>query len=274
MKLFPDRTVRLTAVIVLYHMLPEQSQSFLSLRQSASAVVDIDLDLHILLYDNTPNAQSPEILPVGVEYFAPLRNKGLAEAYRMAIGQSIKNGSQWLLTLDQDTSLPEEFLHRMAIHAAQLSETTIAAIVPQIIDSDRILSPLSFCSRSHSFVVPVRISGGTFRRRFCIQFSGHVARLRSASGRRLHSLVLARLQRCSSFQATSALWQAGFYSGRHPSQTQFFHDGPGQPCLPSALLEYRACRVGHVGSQHELHRRPGAHRQADVPPAKALQRPT
>ena len=49
----------------------------------------------------------------------------------------------WLLTLDQDTSLPPDFLLRLAAHAVQQQPASrIAAIVPQIADQGRLISPL------------------------------------------------------------------------------------------------------------------------------------
>lgn len=137
--------VSVTAVIVLYKRAAEQAESFTSLQRSYVVARSSDLSLSILLYDNTPGGQDTGDLPDGVAYVAAPQNKGLAAAYNYAIECAMQNGSQWLLTLDQDTDLPEDFLLRMGSVAAEVSGTpAIGAVVPQIFGAGRVLSPNRF----------------------------------------------------------------------------------------------------------------------------------
>jgi GT2 family glycosyltransferase len=136
--------VRVVAVIVLYKNPPQQSASWMSLQATLKAVPEGTLQLKVLLYDNTPGGQDPGLLPAGVLYQAAGCNGGLAEAYNQALQLAEDEGYDWLLTLDQDTMLPTDYLSLMsdlALHTE--SDDRVAAIVPQLLDFGRHLSPVS-----------------------------------------------------------------------------------------------------------------------------------
>lgn len=143
--LSPPIPTRVLAVIVLYKTIPANSNAFRTLRAVFGLLPPNSLDLKVLLYDNTPGGCDPGAMPDGVLYEAAQQNAGLAAAYNRALKIAEAEGFAWLLTLDQDTSLPENFLLRLSEIAVQVSlDTSIAAIVPQISDSGRILSPYWF----------------------------------------------------------------------------------------------------------------------------------
>jgi GT2 family glycosyltransferase len=101
--------------------------------------------VRVLLWDNSPSARSGEELPDGVAYFPDESNSGLATAYNRAREWAALNGSEWLLTLDQDTAVPEDFFQKMADAArASTRYAGIGAIVPQITAEGRQLSPNRF----------------------------------------------------------------------------------------------------------------------------------
>jgi glycosyltransferase involved in cell wall biosynthesis len=133
------------AVIVLYKMAPGQSASFSSLLTALAAVPAGDLQLKILLYDNTPNPNAPGPLPANTLYVAAADNAGLADAYNQALELAEAEGSAWLLTLDQDTDLPADFLIKVSSIARQVESTpVIAAIVPRITENGKVFSPYWF----------------------------------------------------------------------------------------------------------------------------------
>lgn len=132
------------AVIVLYKVSPWDSPSLRSLLASANRVDRERLKLRILLYDNTPDGQQIESLPANVEYRASPQNGGLAEAYNHALLRASSEGFQWLLTLDQDTDLPEDFLGSLASIANGLEVGPVAAIVPRVQGEGKPLSPHRF----------------------------------------------------------------------------------------------------------------------------------
>jgi hypothetical protein len=140
--LMPIDVPKLFAVIVLYKTLPRDSISLQTLLASFKELPPGSARLTTLLYDNTPGGQNIASIPPGVLYECGVHNTGLAGAYNRALELAEADGSQWLLTLDQDTSLPLNFLPRVTGLAAEhASDSTIAAIVPQIIADGRRVSP-------------------------------------------------------------------------------------------------------------------------------------
>lgn len=129
-------------MIVLYRIAPQHSPAFRSVMASRARLTEATGQVSILLWDNSPAANTEEGLPDGVHYFADESNSGLAKAYNHALNVAIEHGSDWLLTLDQDTAVPEDFFEKMAA-AAQASTRYpgIGAIVPQIAAGDKQLSP-------------------------------------------------------------------------------------------------------------------------------------
>jgi GT2 family glycosyltransferase len=132
------------AVIVLYKMAPGQSPAFRSLTAGISALPHKKSRIKVLLYDNTPGACIPGSLPTGVRYEAAGQNAGLAAAYDRALKLARSYDYTWMLTLDQDTTLPGDYLSRMSRLVAELqADDRVAAIVPRLLDGGRLHSPMS-----------------------------------------------------------------------------------------------------------------------------------
>lgn len=132
--------MRMLAVIVLYRMQPSESAAYRTLR---AAISDFqDGHIKIVLFDNTPGGQDPGPLPADVHYKADVENGGVAEAYNYALEIAYEEGFDWLLTLDQDTSLPVDFLRKLCYAIAFVEPlNTVAAIVPRVSDDERVISP-------------------------------------------------------------------------------------------------------------------------------------
>jgi GT2 family glycosyltransferase len=114
---------------------------------AAAANLDSDVcRLHVVLWDNTPGGQHMEELTDNAHYIGDSRNYGLANSYNRALEIAVKQKSNWFLTLDQDTDLPEDYLTNMVRVALSLGrDNTVGAIVPQIIsDKGTTLSPNYF----------------------------------------------------------------------------------------------------------------------------------
>ncbi|NYF78215.1 glycosyltransferase [Granulicella arctica] len=136
---------RLLAVVVLYKLQPRDSSTLQTLLSVAASTYSEKLDLKILVWDNTPGGQLVEDLPEGVLYESAPQNPGLAQAYNQALRLADAEGYEWLLTLDQDSFVPENFLTRVADLGRELSQVeTVGAIVPQVIADGRIISPFQF----------------------------------------------------------------------------------------------------------------------------------
>lgn len=136
--------VRFLAAIAIYQLKINDSVSFRTL-QAAAARLPTDLgSIDILIYDNTPGAepQRPQELSEHVDYFATGLNDGLAAAFNFALATAQRKKCDWLITLDQDTVLPAEFLVEVANIAQRIKdEPSIAAIAPRIVGDGRVLSP-------------------------------------------------------------------------------------------------------------------------------------
>ncbi len=141
----PEVQTRLLAVIVIYKSRPYESSSLRTLLKAAEQASLRGLELELLLWDNTPGGQDPGEIPAGVRYEAAPGNPGLASAYNWALAVACREGYDWLLTLDQDSVLPANFLACIAelTHKFKFSRE-IGAIVPQVIGDGRNLSPFRF----------------------------------------------------------------------------------------------------------------------------------
>ena len=137
----PDDSI--LTVIVLYKVRYLDSASFQTLNAAISRLEEQQSSVRILLYDNSANAEPPGDLPQNVDYHAAARNDGIAAAYNFALRQAVREGFTWILTLDQDTQLPPEFLVRMHPMAERLNNAhAVGAIVPHLAHAGRQLSPV------------------------------------------------------------------------------------------------------------------------------------
>lgn len=160
---YDRNTFKVLAVIVLYKIGPYESESFRTLQTAISNLRLPHTCVRILLYDNTPGGCDPGQLPAGVRYEAAKQNAGLPAAYNCALAMAQSEGYTWLLTLDQDTTLPANYLSRMRELALHLElDHRVAAIVPRLSDSGRRLSPVSIRFWGVSYFPPG--FGGILRR--------------------------------------------------------------------------------------------------------------
>jgi glycosyltransferase involved in cell wall biosynthesis len=131
-------------VIPLYGASAEDSPGFRTLSTAASYLPSKLGSVEILLYDNTPRThpENPPRMAGNVRYYSNGRNDGLAAAFNYALELARLEKCEWLITLDQDTEVPSSFLEQIAIVARSLgNDSSVAAIVPQIIGDGRMLSP-------------------------------------------------------------------------------------------------------------------------------------
>lgn len=177
---------RLFAVIVIYKMQPLDSSSLQTLLASVENTFPGNLDLKILVWDNTPGGQGIGELPDGILYKSAPHNPGLALAYNQVLDQAEAEGYEWLLTLDQDSSLPVDFLEKIANLTRELNPyPTIGAIVPQVMADGRNISPFRFLlgaiprwfkngfeGISEDIVIPIN-SGATLRVTTLRQIGGY-----------------------------------------------------------------------------------------------------
>ncbi len=144
-KISIEPPTRMLAVVVLYRMRPCDSRTLQTLLNAVRETSQAELEIAIFVQDNSPEDRGPGELPEGIRYEAAPGNPGLANAYNRALDIASAEGFEWLLTLDQDTTLPTDFLTRITKLTHTLaSSPMIGAIVPQVIDEGRNLSPFRF----------------------------------------------------------------------------------------------------------------------------------
>jgi glycosyltransferase involved in cell wall biosynthesis len=134
---------KILAVIVLYKCKMDDSSAFQSLKRTSDICPDVELKT--LIFDNSPIMQCAPSLPKNFTYERSARNEGLAAGYNRALEMALTVDCKWLLTLDQDTTLPEDFLltlSEIAIRLQHDEDESVAAIVPQMMSGDLPLSPM------------------------------------------------------------------------------------------------------------------------------------
>ncbi len=130
--------VSILAVLVLYRLPLEDSTTWKAICKQVDAALLAQVEIHLLICDNGPLPIVPPALPAWAEYAGVLENHGLAWAYNRGLALAKMRGAGWLLTLDQDTSLPPDYFIRMAREARDVgTEEKIAAIVPQLVSETR-----------------------------------------------------------------------------------------------------------------------------------------
>lgn len=140
-----NHPVRILAIIVMYKMSPSQSPSFTTLQRAKESIRPGDVEIKLMIYDNSCDGSDHNPHQEDVVYVAATENRGLSHAYNEALRYAGANGYNWLLTLDQDSSLPVQFLATIGSIAASISKNAaIAAIVPRITEKGRTHSPFWF----------------------------------------------------------------------------------------------------------------------------------
>jgi GT2 family glycosyltransferase len=134
--------VRILAVIVLYKVAPLECESFRTLVEAIKHIHPDDHAPQIFFYDNTPGGQQVGSLPQGVWYEADPLNRGLPAAYNRALALCSEQAFNWMLTLDQDTSLPADFLVKLYSALRYVNPmSNLAAVAPLVSDRGKVISP-------------------------------------------------------------------------------------------------------------------------------------
>ena len=156
---------RILAVVVLYKQRPSASATVSTLARALKA--NRSVDCCVLIHDNSPSGElSPGELPDGFRYHPAPVNRGLYAAYeggrifaRAQGTDASAEGYDWLLTLDQDTALPENFFSAIEPGLKAAAEDhRIAVIVPHLAEGDLLLSP-AYVGLTRTTPMPASFSG-------------------------------------------------------------------------------------------------------------------
>ena len=116
----------ISAVIVLYN--PDQYSLFGNIESCVSQVQ------HTFLIDNSENPDS-QLLDrlknlTHVSYIWNNGNQGIAHALNLGAAKARELNYQWLVTLDQDTLLPSNFVERIAAQIDSDAENNVGILAP------------------------------------------------------------------------------------------------------------------------------------------------
>lgn len=135
--------MKILAIMVVYNQDILSSMTFQSL-MAALAKHDSEAALSLMIYDNSPTSQNLECStsPVSITYVHDPTNAGLAKAYNHALDVAVSDGFEWLLLLDQDSTLPEDFTANL-INTAEMinADENVVAIVPRVKCLGKTVSP-------------------------------------------------------------------------------------------------------------------------------------
>jgi GT2 family glycosyltransferase len=135
--------MKITIVIVIYKQLIEKSKTFQTLKQTLFNTPNIARNTTLILYDNSASRQEFMNVSIGeltIFYVHDHRNLGIATAYNYAFEKAKENGSEWILLLDHDTKLTEEFFRQLQLLDSLDKE--VVAVVPRIISENVLVSPV------------------------------------------------------------------------------------------------------------------------------------
>ena len=134
-----ERNGGVLAVLVLYERPLEAAVAWPTLLAMLGQPGALSLR-HCLVFDNSPDPLAPiEALPAEASISATRVNRGTAGAYAAALERAESEDCDWMLRLDQDTSLPSDYLLRAAL--AREATPAAVALTPRIRDCGRLVSP-------------------------------------------------------------------------------------------------------------------------------------
>ncbi|OGB04854.1 MAG: hypothetical protein A3E79_17570 [Burkholderiales bacterium RIFCSPHIGHO2_12_FULL_61_11] len=145
------------AVVVLYNRSFKDVPCASRLMQWLAAPISVSTRLslaHCLIYDNSPVAQPLDFdAHERIDSFHDISNGGTRAAYLYALKIARAKGYPWILFLDHDTDLPQDFFldAERALSVAP-ENTTVCAVVPSAFDGFNQISPASITAygRGHA----------------------------------------------------------------------------------------------------------------------------
>jgi GT2 family glycosyltransferase len=151
---------QIVAVIVLYKRKPENSETINSLAVIYARNREVFQSIRILVWDNSPKPIEDASFPFPCEYKHGGRNAGTSGAYNQALQIAIAGESPWLLLLDQDTTLPDEFLPSMLKYSLLLEDSPeVGSVVPFVYSHGQLVSPRRLGRFNRNLQIPLGFHG-------------------------------------------------------------------------------------------------------------------
>lgn len=133
---------KILILLVIYRKLPSESSTLTSLLESYKSSYFIYDNLELIIFDNTESIRSIDInIPFEFQYISNGINLGLAEAYSFGLKYAFENKFEWMVLLDQDSILPNNYLKKLNGELERIGDEKICAVLPRIISLNKIISP-------------------------------------------------------------------------------------------------------------------------------------
>ncbi|MDF2859282.1 MAG: glycosyl transferase family 2 [Neobacillus sp.] len=131
-----------TIVIVVYKTILKDSSTFSSLVHILKKNPPALNDFSLIIYDNSPERQEIpiEYQNLNIIYKHDTRNIGIVTAYNFAFQVAKENGSDWLILLDHDTELTEDYFDQF--RHLESFDSGVVAVVPKIYSENTMISPV------------------------------------------------------------------------------------------------------------------------------------
>jgi len=132
---------KIFVILVLYQTKLEESKTIKSLNEV------LDLNFNIFVYDNSPIKQYEkdnfELGKLNIHYFHDESNLGLSTAYNYALNLAQKCNKTWLLLLDQDSTLTQEYIVALEKTEEISLPYRVVAIIPKVLmmSNNQAISP-------------------------------------------------------------------------------------------------------------------------------------
>lgn len=136
----------LCAIIVLYKVQLEESLAFKTLQESLRK---IDKKMNLVIYDNAPYSyQNRDYDEFIIKYIPDSNNSGVSRAYNQGCKYAEIVGCKYILLLDQDTALNDDFIQN-SLECLLLDVHLVAPLLTN--GEGTVLSPCGFyLGRGHS----------------------------------------------------------------------------------------------------------------------------
>lgn len=144
-------------ILVLYKKKIEDSITIQSLSESLRESVTL------MVYDNSPERQYSDdnflFKSLNINYYHNHLNPGLSYAYNFALYKANKK-KDWLLLLDQDTSITKEYIDEILKFNIDLISNNIVSLVPRVLShkNGKLISPTKMLLGG--ICIPIAVDSG------------------------------------------------------------------------------------------------------------------
>ena len=135
--------MKILAILVLYNCKISESKTIASLLKGYSYNSQVFDFFKLIIYDNGLNDQKVSLtVNFKNEYVHQPENAGVAVAYNFALKEAIAQQYDWILLLDQDSNLPENFITNLFTTCSDIKRNNkVVAIIPKIFYRGHFFSP-------------------------------------------------------------------------------------------------------------------------------------